>query len=769
MSKSRCIQPWSLSPMVTPHRPPETFDLNAALTNLGQNPLQLLQQLWEGVSYGIFVLDVLGHGDNFRYAAFNPTCARNSPVPVEYLLGNTLDQVLPLEVSTPYYNRYRHSVQTGDSISFEEYFCHEGEESWWLLTINPLLNDANEIHQLLVTCVDITARAKLEVEHQRLKADLEVNEAKFRRLVETANDVIAAWGLDTAISYLSPSFQTASGYNPADWIGKSFVPLVHPDDVAICQKFNQQVVETGEQSPEFEFRQCNAAGGWNWVAITVVPIKDSNGNVIEFQGMIRNIDDRKRAESQLEDSLEQQALLNQLMNQMRHSLDFDTIIASAIQSIRELLEIDCCSFAWYESEGESPTWQIVQESVLPDFPSSIGIYPATLVGNIENLVKHDEILVINRLDDCIDHIHRQFLEMIGTKSELLLPIRTRTNKVGVIICINYAAVRPWSLAEIILMKAINNQLAIAIEQADLYAESQAKSLQLQQTLQVLQSTQAKMVQSEKMSSLGQLVAGIAHEINNPVNFIHGNVKHTQDYVQDLLDLIELYQATYPQVAPAIVDKIAAIDLEFIQTDLPKSLSSMQVGTSRIREIVKSLRLFSRLDEAEVKPVNIHEGIDSTLMILQGRLKSTYEWAGITVVKEYSELPQVECFAGQLNQVFMNILVNAIDALEDRDQKRAIAEQKANPSQIRIKTEMTSDQQVLIWIADNGVGIPVAAQPHIFDPFFTTKTVGKGTGMGMSISYQIITEKHGGQICFDSVPGQGTEFVIQIPSRQNIDG
>jgi two-component system, NtrC family, sensor kinase len=166
-------------------------------------------------------------------------------------------------------------------------------------------------------------------------------------------------------------------------------------------------------------------------------------------------------------------------------------------------------------------------------------------------------------------------------------------------------------------------------------------------------------------------------------------------------------------------------------------------------------------------VNIHEGIDSTLMILQGRIKSTSEWTGIEIVKEYAELPQVECFAGQLNQVFMNILVNAIDALEERDQKRSIAEQKANPSQIRIKTEMTSDRQVLIWIADNGVGIPVEIQPQIFDPFFTTKAVGKGTGMGMSISYQIITEKHGGQICFDSVLGKGTEFVIQIPIAQNI--
>jgi two-component system, NtrC family, sensor kinase len=752
--------------MATNRRPPETFDLNLALTSLGQNPLQFLQHLWEGVNYGIFVLDVLDYGDNFRYAAFNPACARTSPIPVELLLGKTIDQVLPPEISTPYRDRYRQCVQTGEPISFEEYFCHEGEDTWWLLTINPLSNDANEIQQLLVTCVDITARAQLEIQHQQIKANLAVSEAQFRQLVEGANDVIGTWGLDTTLSYLSPSFQAFSGYDPADWIGKSFVPLVHPDDVAICQKFNQQVVETGEQSPEFEFRQCNREGGWSWVTIIVVPMKDNQGNVIGFQGIMRDITDRKTAEIQLAASLEHQAFLNQLSNQIRHSLDLAVVLQAAIQSIREFLEIDHCAFAWYEVLEDMPNWHLVKEAINDDRPSTLGYHPASIVGHLPDILLDHEMVVLSCRSDCLDVTHRQFLTMVNTEAEILLPIRTHSKKLGVIIC-THSHERVWQEAELELLRTIGDQLAIAIDQAELYAASQAQSLKLQTILQELQSTQAKMVQSEKMSSLGQLVAGIAHEINNPVNFIHGNVKHTQDYVQDLLDLIGLYQDTYPQAPATIVDKIDAIDLEFIQTDLPKSLSSMQVGTSRIREIVKSLRLFSRLDEAEVKPVNIHEGIDSTLMILQGRIKSTSEWTGIEIVKEYAELPQVECFAGQLNQVFMNILVNAIDALEERDQKRSIAEQKANPSQIRIKTEMTSDRQVLIWIADNGVGIPVEIQPQIFDPFFTTKAVGKGTGMGMSISYQIITEKHGGQICFDSVLGKGTEFVIQIPIAQNI--
>jgi two-component system, NtrC family, sensor kinase len=284
--------------------------------------------------------------------------------------------------------------------------------------------------------------------------------------------------------------------------------------------------------------------------------------------------------------------------------------------------------------------------------------------------------------------------------------------------------------------------------------------ELESALQELRQTQAQIVQSEKMSSLGQLVAGIAHEINNPVNFIHGNVKHINDYVQDLLDLITLYQAELTQPNATIVAKLEAVDLDFLREDLPKLAGSMKVGTERIREIVRSLRTFSRLDEAEVKPIDIHQGIDSTLMILQHRLKGDN---AIEIIKQYGELPLVECFAGQLNQVFMNILANAIDALQEG------RSDQATPCQIRIMTSVMDTQTVQISFTDNGAGIPAAIQAKIFDPFFTTKPVGQGTGMGMSISYQIITEKHGGKIFCNSTPGEGTEFVIQIPIAQPYGG
>ncbi|ACC84766.1 sensor histidine kinase [Nostoc punctiforme] len=308
-------------------------------------------------------------------------------------------------------------------------------------------------------------------------------------------------------------------------------------------------------------------------------------------------------------------------------------------------------------------------------------------------------------------------------------------------------------------------IALENSNAELEARVEERTVELKTAMSELQRTQAQVLQSEKMSSLGQLVAGIAHEINNPVNFIHGNITHLDEYTQNLLQMIYLYQERYSSHDPEIQALAEEIDLEFLIEDLQKILPSMKMGTERIRNIVRSLRNFSRMDEAEFKAVDIHEGIESTLLILQHRLKDKPDRPAIEVVKNYGNLPQVECYPGQLNQVLMNVLVNAMDALDELDIKRTSQQIEKNPSQITIRTSVVDSQSIEIAIADNAQGMPESVQNRIFDPFFTTKPVGKGTGMGMAISYQIITEKHGGKLlCFSSL-GQGTNFIIQVPIRQ----
>ncbi|MBD2598214.1 HAMP domain-containing protein [Nostoc spongiaeforme FACHB-130] len=305
--------------------------------------------------------------------------------------------------------------------------------------------------------------------------------------------------------------------------------------------------------------------------------------------------------------------------------------------------------------------------------------------------------------------------------------------------------------------------ALEASKAELEDRVEERTAELKTTLSELKRTQAQVIQNEKMSSLGQLVAGVAHEINNPVNFIHGNITHLSDYIQSLVNILHLYQERYLDEDPEIQALAEEIDLDFMIADLDKILPSMKMGTERIRNIVLSLRNFSRMDEADFKTVDIHEGIESTLLILQYRLKEKPDYPGVEVIRDYGNLPLVECFAGQLNQVLMNILVNAMDALEESFVN------SQNPTtekpQITIRTSAFDNQWIEIAIADNGPGMPEQVKHRIFDPFFTTKPVGKGTGMGMAISYQIITEKHHGKLDCVSTPGEGTEFKIQIPVKQ----
>lgn len=294
-----------------------------------------------------------------------------------------------------------------------------------------------------------------------------------------------------------------------------------------------------------------------------------------------------------------------------------------------------------------------------------------------------------------------------------------------------------------------------------------KVAEVSQAYSELQKMQVQLIQGEKMSGLGQMVAGIAHEINNPINFIYGNLTYAKDYILDILGLLEMYQEDYPEPTPRIQAELEDIELDFLKEDLLKLLNSANTGAQRIHEIVKSMRIFSRIDEAAVKAVNIHEGIDSTLTILHHRLKARPEHPGIKVIKDYGQLPAIECCAGQLNQVFMNILSNAIDALDEYHQQRCFAGKISQPGKIHISTQVIRDNWITIRLSDNGPGIKEEVKSKLFEPFFTTKPVGKGTGLGLSISYQIVVEKHGGKLLCQSLPGQGTEFIIEIPIQQRV--
>lgn len=302
------------------------------------------------------------------------------------------------------------------------------------------------------------------------------------------------------------------------------------------------------------------------------------------------------------------------------------------------------------------------------------------------------------------------------------------------------------------------------------AQLKQQTTELATALRELQQTQAQLIQSEKMSSLGQMVAGVAHEINNPINCVYSNLPHAENYIQDLLNLLALYEQHYPEPSEEIKAEKAAIDLEFLIEDLPRVLSAMQQGSERICEIARSLRNFSRLDEAQMKPADIHDGIESTLLILHHRLKAKKEFSGIQIIKEYGNLPPVECYAGQLNQVFMNLIGNGIDAIEEfiSNQTETNYPLPITDSPlpiIRIATEVINNNWVRIRICDSGAGMTEAVQKQLFNSFFTTKPIGKGTGLGLSISYQIVVEKHKGHLKCISAPGQGSEFIIELPIFQ----
>ncbi|MCT7971526.1 GAF domain-containing sensor histidine kinase [Laspinema olomoucense] len=491
--------------------------------------------------------------------------------------------------------------------------------------------------------------------------------------------------------------------------------------------------------------------------------------------------------SQLAQAARRERALATTIDKIRRSLDIHTLFQTTTQEVRQLLDTDRVGVYRFK-----PDWSgnFVAESVSPGWNPLVGNLPDIADTHLQEThggrYRQNQALAVNDIYN-VGHAqcHIELLEKLQAKAYIIVPILAGETLWGLLAAYQNSGPRHWYEYEVELVSQIGAQFGVAVHQAELFDQLKHQKEELSLTLQNLQQAQSQLVQSEKMASLGQLVAGVAHEINNPVNFIYGNLTHVTDYTRDLLELVEQYQEYYPNPHEAIQEFSEEIESDFLKEDLPKILSSMKVGVERIRGIVLSLRNFSRLDQSEKKPVNLHEGMDSTLLILQHRLKSKGDRAPIHLIKEYAELPLVECYAAQMNQVFMNILSNAIDALEMHDRERTPEQIRANPSWIKISTEwvendasstssgavcsdgpenpdLSKGSGVVIRICDNGPGIPEEVRSRIFDPFFTTKPIGSGTGLGLSISYQIVVEKHGGCLTCLSQMGQGTEFRIEIP-------
>ncbi|MEG5064692.1 AAA family ATPase [Microcoleus sp. B3-A4] len=361
-----------------------------------------------------------------------------------------------------------------------------------------------------------------------------------------------------------------------------------------------------------------------------------------------------------------------------------------------------------------------------------------------------------------DFIADPYLLQEKPKSVLCTPILNQGKLIGLLYLENNLTIGAFTEDRTEVIQLLCAQAAISLENARLYQQSQAYAQELERSLLELQQAQLHIVQSEKMSALGNLVTGIAHEINNPVGFINGNIEEATTTIKDVISHLKLYQEKLPNPGPEIEEDAEDIDLEYALEDLPKMLLSMKVGCDRIRGISTSLRTFSRADKDYKVPFNIHEGIDSTILILKHRLKANEHHPAIEVVTDYGNLPPIECFPGQLNQVFMNLLANAIDALEESNQRRSLEAIKANPHCITVRTNLSGDRHIKIQIADNGAGMTESVKQRIFDHLFTTKAVGKGTGLGLAIARQIVVETHGGTINVNSTLGGGSEFEVVLP-------
>ena len=773
-----------------------------ALTQSQQNQgaLWLYERGMAATSCGIVITDASLPNNPIIYC--NPAFESITGYPPEEVLGRNCKFLQGTDTDPAAVEQIRQALRTEQKCQVVlKNYRKNGTPFWNELKISPVRDASGMVTNFIGVQTDITSRVQSE-------AALKESETRLRLALNAANMGVWDWDISTGKVTWSAEVESIFGLSPGSFAGtyEAYIKCIHAED---CYRVTQELTRVVEVGGDFkiEHRIRRPDGTIRWVASRGAILGGETGVGVRMTGAFMDISDRKQAETALQQQLQIERLVGGIAQRIRQSLNLEEVLNTAVTEVRQFLQTDRVLLYRFE-----PDWNgfVVVESVDEDWMSLLGsnIQDPCFVASHVSRYQEGRVRAIEDIYNAgIQQCHIELLEKFQVKANLVVPIlqseSTTQNRLwGLLIAHNCRGTRQWQESEVELLKQLSVQIAIAIQQSELYqqlqselierqqaeaalrqseAHSREQTTQLRQALNELRNAQSQLIQNEKMSSLGQLVAGVAHEINNPVSFIYGNLDHASLYTQDLLNVVKLYQKHYPQPVPEIEDELEAINLDFVVGDFPKLLDSMRMGANRIRQIVLSLRNFSRLDEAEKKPVDIHEGIDSTLLILQHRFKPYGNKAGIQIVKKYGDVPLVECYAGQLNQVFMNILGNAIDALES----------KADPKIITISTEVVERCDLGLWscelpgnltkqrwqnkisqpetsmgvvvrITDNGAGIPAAIQQKIFDPFFTTKPVGQGTGLGLSISYQVVVERHGGQLTCLSKPGEGTEFIIAIP-------
>ena len=699
-----------------------------------------LNSLLENLPVGVFAKDA----QELRFVFWNKTSTELMSYTASDVLGKSDYDLFEHQQASFFTAQDREALSTRRLVDHPAELIHtlRGERLFHVKKI-PIFDEAEHPQYVLGIVEDITERKQAE---ERLRV-LE------RAIAASSNGITISDPSqpDNPIIYVNPGFERMTGYCAEEVIGKNcrFLQGQETEQPAIPEL--RQAIRAGKQTQRV-LRNYRKDGTLFWNEFSVSPVRDADGNLTHYIGIQTDITARKEAEEALR---QQKELLQTIFDHIPVMVTFYDAAGQLQLVNRELERV----LGWSKAELEQ--CDILAECYPdPEYRQSVLDFMVAATGKWQDL-------------------------------------KTKTHD-GRFIYTSWANIRLSDGTSIGIGQDITER-KLAEESLQIFTQQEReRALQLEQTLKELQRTQAQLVQNEKMASLGQLVAGVAHEINNPTSFISCNIHPASEYAQDLLNLLKLYQNYYPEPVAEITEQLERIEPEFIAQDFPKLLASMKEGANRIKEIVLSLKNFSRLDEADRKRVNIHEGIDNTLLILRHRLKSQSKCPEIQVIKEYGQLPLIECYPGQLNQVFMNLLSNAIDALrelhigglavegshqsllmkvgqglgqEERESHCSLSRRLMAPNcqgttpYIRIRTETLEQDKVVICVADNGSGVSEEDQQRVFDPFFTTKSPGEGTGLGLSISYQIVVEKHKGRLRCRSTPGQGTEFIIELPTAQ----